>query len=374
MNNKKIVAGLLALTFVFDGVVMPKPAVNSAVISASASKELTCGDYKYIRIGDGNVKIAKYIGTDTIIEIPNKINGMAVTSIGDSAFKCNLNITAVTVPTGVSTIDSEAFYGCLNLESISLPKGLISIRYMAFSQCKSLVGISMPDSVTHIGISCFSGCTALGDVKLSAKLTTIPKCVFQFCSSLESLEIPEGVRTIDGYLNYLDSLKSISLPESLTSLDSNSLCNCKNLKELTVPANVESIKAPSFTRNHPDFVLNCYNGSAAENYVLENAINFNVIDTKEETLHPTLSSVRFNSEFHQFRLRWTTVKGAEKYGIAVYLAGKWKIQNQNITDTVYTSPKNLVPGKSYKVAIAARVNGKWDTSNAIKNAVNVTIK
>jgi hypothetical protein len=29
---------------------------------------------------------------------------------------------------------------------------------------------------------------------------------------------------------------------------------------------------------------------------------------------------------------------------------------------------------SYKVAIAAKVNGKWDSANAIKNAVNVTVR
>ena len=29
----------------------------------------------------------------------------------------------------------------------------------------------------------------------------------------------------------------------------------------------------------------------------------------------------------QFRLKWTPVGGAEKYGIAVYLAGKWKVHD-----------------------------------------------
>ncbi|MBQ1538695.1 MAG: BspA family leucine-rich repeat surface protein, partial [Ruminococcus sp.] len=61
------------------------------------------------------------------------------------------------------------------------------------------------------------------------------------------------------------------------------------------------------------------------------------------------------------------------YGIAVYLAGKWRIQTQSLTDTTFTSPKNMTPGKSYKVAIAARVNGTWDVANAIKNAVTVVV-
>jgi hypothetical protein len=82
----------------------------------------------------------------------------------------------------------------------------------------------------------------------------------------------------------------------------------------------------------------------------------------------------YNSRYKQMRFSWDPVNGADRYGIAVYLAGKWRVQKQDITDTVYTSPKNLTPGKTYKVAIAARVNGKWDTANAIKNAVTVTVK
>nr|MCR5141622.1 BspA family leucine-rich repeat surface protein [Ruminococcus sp.] len=65
---------------------------------------------------------------------------------------------------------------------------------------------------------------------------------------------------------------------------------------------------------------------------------------------------------------------ADRYGIAVYLAGKWRIQTQNITTTSYTTPKNLTPGKTYKVAIAARVNGTWDVAGAIKHAVTITVK
>ena len=82
----------------------------------------------------------------------------------------------------------------------------------------------------------------------------------------------------------------------------------------------------------------------------------------------------YSKEYHQVRFSWDKVEGADRYGIAVYLAGKWRVQAQNITGTVYTSPKNLTPGKTYKVAIAARVNGRWDTANAIKHSGTVTIR
>ncbi|SFC76466.1 fibronectin type III domain-containing protein [Ruminococcus albus] len=90
--------------------------------------------------------------------------------------------------------------------------------------------------------------------------------------------------------------------------------------------------------------------------------------------YPTDIKVDYSEQYHQIRFTWEKVENADRYGIAVYLAGKWRIQTQNITDTTYTTPKNLTPGKTYKVAIAARVNGNWDATNAIKNAVTVTVK
>lgn len=90
--------------------------------------------------------------------------------------------------------------------------------------------------------------------------------------------------------------------------------------------------------------------------------------------YPTNIKVEYSQQYHQIRFTWDKVQNADRYGIAVYLAGKWRVQTQNITTNSYTTPKNLTPGKSYKVAIAARVNGKWDTANALKNTVNVTVK
>ena len=91
--------------------------------------------------------------------------------------------------------------------------------------------------------------------------------------------------------------------------------------------------------------------------------------------YPKNVQVSYNSQYHQIRFSWDAVSNAQNYGIAVYLAGKWRIQTQSISSSTlsYTTPKNLTPGKTYKVAIAAKVNGTWDVANAIKNAVTVTV-
>ncbi|MBE6872521.1 MAG: rhamnogalacturonan lyase [Ruminococcus albus] len=97
--------------------------------------------------------------------------------------------------------------------------------------------------------------------------------------------------------------------------------------------------------------------------------------TVPSVTYPTNIQVTYSEQYHQVRFTWDKVENAQNYGIAVYLAGKWRIQTQSIPASTlsYTSPKNMTPGMSYKVAIAAKVNGTWDVANAIKNAVFITV-
>ena len=95
----------------------------------------------------------------------------------------------------------------------------------------------------------------------------------------------------------------------------------------------------------------------------------------QEVVYPKITEIEYNEQYHQFKLNWTEVPNAQNYGIAVYLAGKWKIQTQSIpaTQTSYTSPK-LKAGQTYKMIVCAKVNGKWDLSALNSRAFEVTVK
>ncbi|EXM40248.1 hypothetical protein RASY3_08795 [Ruminococcus albus SY3] len=101
----------------------------------------------------------------------------------------------------------------------------------------------------------------------------------------------------------------------------------------------------------------------------------NSIVVTPKPVYPKLTSIQYNKTYHQFRLNWNQIPNAECYGVAVFLAGKWKIVDQNIpaNTTTYTSPK-LRPGKTYKMMIGAKVNGKWDLTNVNSRSFTVTIK
>ncbi|MCR5121680.1 MAG: DUF4981 domain-containing protein [Ruminococcus sp.] len=91
--------------------------------------------------------------------------------------------------------------------------------------------------------------------------------------------------------------------------------------------------------------------------------------TSNENRYPVVTA---EVSGRQFRLKWTSVSGAEKYGIALYQNGKWRVKAQFAKNvTTFTSPK--MKTGSYRMVVCAKVNGEWDTSSLSKRAVTVKI-
>lgn len=108
--------------------------------------------------------LTAYNGTDKEILIPESINGVAVTEIGERAFDSNNapEIVGVILPTETLTIDSKAFYQNASLEYIEAPN-VETILPNAFNECSSLKKANAPN-VKKIGANAFKYCTALSDI------------------------------------------------------------------------------------------------------------------------------------------------------------------------------------------------------------------
>ena len=88
--------------------------------------------------GKDGVIILGYEGMAADITISETINGMAVTSIGSSAFYGCTSLTSVVIPDSVTSIGSYAFRGCTSLTSVVIPDSVTSIGSYAFESCSKL--------------------------------------------------------------------------------------------------------------------------------------------------------------------------------------------------------------------------------------------
>ena len=100
-------------------------------------------------------RITDYNCADTNVVIPRIIDGVSVTSIGNSAFKNN-NLTSVTIPNSVTSIGSHAF-AFNQLTSVTIPNSVISIGRYAFSH-NPLTSVSIKRGTTYENNS-FGSCT-----------------------------------------------------------------------------------------------------------------------------------------------------------------------------------------------------------------------
>lgn len=126
--------------------------------------------------------ITGYVGTDTVVVIPSKINGITVETIGHTAFRYS-SVTSVTIPDSVTFISDSAFAYCFNLTNISIPNSVTSIGFSAFGGCTKLESITLPSSLSTISKALFSGCSQLTTIHIPVSVTSIENDAFAGCPS-----------------------------------------------------------------------------------------------------------------------------------------------------------------------------------------------
>ena len=178
----------------------------------------------------------------TEIGIPVEINGIKITTIGDSAFKDWSGLTSVMIPNSVTSIGDSAFYGCSGLTSVTIGNSVTSIGYWAFYQCSNLTSIEIPNSVTSIGVCAFRDCSGLTSVTIGNSVKSIGYDSFRDCSKLTSVTIGNSVTSIGEYaFRDCSGLTSITIPDCVTSIGSHAFYYCSGLTSVTIGNSVTSI-------------------------------------------------------------------------------------------------------------------------------------
>ena len=181
-------------------------------------------------INNGEVTITGYTGAGGVVEIPATIGGVAVTQIGNEAFKNVTSITNLTLPSSVTTIGEKAFEGCTQLTSISIPNSVATIGQFAFAGCSSLTSITLPTTLTSLSDYLFQGCGALTAIVIPNGVTTIGANAFADCANLASVTLPSSVTLIRSGAFYLcPKLTTISIPSAVNTIEYNAFLNCSTL-------------------------------------------------------------------------------------------------------------------------------------------------
>lgn len=160
MKFNRIIAGITSLCIIGGAVPVMGTALPELTVYAEVDQngnEYTKRTYEaltYWKYAD-HIEIADCDQAVTEVVVPEEIEGLTVTSIGDCAFYDCTTLNSIEIPDSVKSIGQRAFYNCTDLISVQIPNSVTNIEGGAFERCSSLVSIKIPDSVTNIGYWAF---------------------------------------------------------------------------------------------------------------------------------------------------------------------------------------------------------------------------
>ena len=184
------------------------------------------------RLEDGHAVLRKYEGEDAVVRVPEEVEGLPVTVVGENAFSKNEYMCEVALPDTIESIEDGAFdssklqrfvvpsslkrlgdkvfRGALRLSEFvqDAANGVTSVRdgvlysadgaeLLCYPSAKGPT-FDVPEGVTVIGRAAFQG-TLVEHVSFPATLREIKAEAFSACEELDVVELPESLERIGAF-------------------------------------------------------------------------------------------------------------------------------------------------------------------------------
>ena len=194
------------------------------------------------------VKINAFIGVSTDIVIPDSIDGIPVTMIGEKAFADNKNIHSVYIPESIKLIEQEAFYKCENLETVCIPSSVTELPDGCFLLCNKLKNVYGLENVYVVGTYCFQYCDSFTDELIFAHDITLRWGAFED-SGIMGISFFSGKADVemnvfgDSEIRYcyIDKKCNFSFVPYDITIEYGQFHQCENLKTVIIPKTVQKI-------------------------------------------------------------------------------------------------------------------------------------
>lgn len=203
------------------------------------------GGCDYYKISDTEIGVCKYLGSGTVINIPEQIDGMtvvALNSLDSNWIVFGGKTKKVTFPSTIRLFGNYVVFTKL-VTSVQIPDSVTELGSYAIKG-SGITKIDIPAGVKTIGVNAID--TKMRAMKLPATVEKLSERAFTN-SRYTTISLPEGMKEVprDLCLNCL-KLGKVDIPESVVRIGKNAFKGCVKLTAVTIPAETAEIGAGAF--------------------------------------------------------------------------------------------------------------------------------
>ena len=174
--------------------------------------------------------------------------------IGKYMFEDCSGMISIVLPANTIMIENNAFSGCRNLQRLDIPASCTSIEDFAIKGCKNLEEISISKSVNKLSGLAIYNCSNLKNIVVCNENTyfkSVDGVLFTKNNSTllrypegrmdVHYEIPNGVNTIGKDAFDYANIETVSIPNSVTAIESSAFENCARLLAVAMPNSITTL-------------------------------------------------------------------------------------------------------------------------------------
>lgn len=232
---------------------------TSYVVTNVEDHGSTDSGFSYCTTKDGRAVVGVYFGMDTVVKIPEQIDGKIVDEIV-GCFANNSALIDVEIPKTVTLIGSNTFHNCKMLKSITIGEHITHIGKNAFAGCLRLSEISFNASnMEDLESNVFAGAGVDSGgitVTIGQKVSRIPAYLFHVSGSNKAPNVTELVfegesacQSIGAYSFENNKIRSLTIPESIVKIENSAFSYSFYLEQL----NFNATKIAEFTEGNTIF-------------------------------------------------------------------------------------------------------------------------
>lgn len=111
----------------------------------------------------------------------------------------------------------------------------------SFDELEHFVGLK------SISDGAFASCSNLKTITIPDNVTSIRDDAFFDCSSLTVINMPDGIKKFgQNAFNGCSSLTALTIPSNMITIEQGAFSRCSNLKSINIPSSVKTIKEDAF--------------------------------------------------------------------------------------------------------------------------------